>query len=80
MFILSLSFIALFGAVLEGFICASQGHLSREQMTRFSRRFFRIPAKWRETPSRPWLCSPMPNFAPINPLGGAHRLVNLMFN
>lgn len=47
MFILPLSFIAPFGAVREGFICASQGHLSREQVTRFSRRFFRIPAKCR---------------------------------
>lgn len=47
MFILPLPFIAPFGAVREAFICASQGHLSREQVTRFSRRFFRIPAKWR---------------------------------
>ena len=47
MFILPLPFIAPFGAIREGFICASQGHLSREQVTRFSRRFFRIPAKWR---------------------------------
>lgn len=46
MFILPLQFIAPFGAVRKGFICASQGHLSREQVTRFSRRFFRIPAKW----------------------------------
>lgn len=47
MFILPLQFIAPFGAVREGFICALQGHLSREQVTRFSRRFFRLPAKCR---------------------------------
>ncbi len=39
-FILPLSFIAPFGAVREGFICALQGHLSREPKTRFSRSFF----------------------------------------
>ena len=49
MFILPLPFIDPFGAVREGFICASQGHLSREQVTRFSRRFFRVPAKCRGT-------------------------------
>lgn len=26
-----------------------------------------------ETPTRPWLCSPMPNFAPINPTGQVQR-------
>lgn len=46
MFILPLPFIAPLRAVREGFICASLGHLSREQVTRFSRRFFRVPAKW----------------------------------
>ncbi len=29
-----------------------------------------------ETPARPWLCSPMPNFAPINPIGQVQRSRN----
>lgn len=77
MFILPLLFIVPSGAVREGFICASQGHLSREQVTRFSRRFSGYRQNCAETPARPWQCSPMPNFAPINPTGQVSERNNM---
>lgn len=77
MFILPLPFIAPFGAVREGFICALQGHLSREQVQGFQDDFSGYRQNGAETPARPWLCSPMPNFAPINPIGQVSERNNM---